>query len=255
MVPVTYRNRTATLPLLVVDKPYKSLVGMAWIQPLDINLEDARMRVKASSSHNFVSKVLPDENRTYAQVVATLQPSVVVPKQLTKLSHHRTSAVAPPPRALSLESLLQTYSIVFRAGIGHCTKATATLVLKDPNVQPTFIKARQPPLALRPAIETELDRLVQLGTLEPIDYSNWAAPIVVVPKPNSKIRMCSDFSTGLNEKLDIHRHPLPTPTELFAALNGGEQFSVIDISEAFSQCELDDASKNLCVINTHKGLF
>ena len=64
-------------------------------------------------------------------------------------------------------------------------------------------------------MNAELESLVQQGVLKKMDYSNWAAPIVVVAKENGSVRICADFKTGLNEALEMHRHPLPTPDEIF----------------------------------------
>ncbi|CAF3938147.1 unnamed protein product, partial [Rotaria sp. Silwood1] len=124
-----------------------------------------------------------------------------------------------------------------------------------PNVIPKFCKARSLPFAYREAVENDFNRLITEGVLEPITVSKWAAPIVVVPKPGGKVRICADFSTGVNQALDIDQYPLPKPNDLFVALNGGTLFSKIDFSEAYLQVELDDDSKELLVINTHKGLF
>ena len=66
---------------------------------------------------------------------------------------------------------------------------------------------------------------------------------MVVPKPGGKVRICADFSTGVNQALHIDRYPLPKPNDLFVALNGGSQFSKMDFSEAYLQVELDDESK------------
>ena len=63
-------------------------------------------------------------------------------------------------------------------------------------------------------MDTELDRLVQAGVLKKIDYSHWAPPIVIVHKKNGTVRICADFKTGLNDPLETHRHPLPTPEGL-----------------------------------------
>ena len=44
-----------------------------------------------------------------------------------------------------------------------------------------------------------VDRLVAEGTLEPDEYSDWAAPIVAVLKPDKKsVCICGDFCTKVN---------------------------------------------------------
>lgn len=59
-------------------------------------------------------------------------------------------------------------------------------------------------------VEAELERLKQEGVLTSVAYSEWATPIVTIKKPNGSIRMCADFSTGLNEALEKYEYPLPT---------------------------------------------
>ena len=88
-----------------------------------------------------------------------------------------------------------------------------------------------------------------------MDHSQWAAPIVAVRKANGSIRLCADFSTGLNDSLMLHRHPLPTMDDVFTKLNGGTVFSQIDFAEAYHQVEVTEKGKELLTINTHKGLF
>ena len=43
--------------------------------------------------------------------------------------------------------------------------------------------------------------------------------------------------------------------EVFASLAGGKRFSKLDLSHAYQQIPLDNVSKKLVAINTHKGLF
>ena len=108
---------------------------------------------------------------------------------------------------------------------------------------------------MRDSVEKELNRYVEMGVLSPVDRSTWAAPIVTAKKPNNKIRICADFSTGLNSRLVVDSYPIPRPEDLYQALQGGEKFSKLDLSDAYLQVELDEESKELLVINTHKGLF
>ena len=152
-----------------------------------------------------------------------------------------------------LPELLLHYNDIFQDGLGCCT-VKAHLYVK-PNAIPKFFKPRSLPFAYRQLVEIELTRLVNEGVLESISFSRWAAPIVVVPKPGGKIRICADLSTGVNQALDIDQYPLPKPNDLFTILNGGEKFTKIDLSDAYLQVQLDDDSKDLLVINTHKGLF
>jgi len=50
-------------------------------------------------------------------------------------------------------------------------------------------------------------------------------------------------------------YPLPKIDKLFAALSGGKSFSKLDLSHAYLQIRLDESSKELVTINTHKGLY
>ncbi|EGT46879.1 hypothetical protein CAEBREN_12555 [Caenorhabditis brenneri] len=116
-------------------------------------------------------------------------------------------------------------------------------------------KARPVPYAALPVVSAEIDRLTNTGVITPIEHAEWAAPVVAVSKKNGSIRLCGDFSTGLNDSIETNNHPLPTADEIFAKLNGGLYFTQIDLADAYLQCEVDEQAKQLLVINTHKGLF
>ncbi|KHJ76150.1 hypothetical protein OESDEN_24231, partial [Oesophagostomum dentatum] len=118
-----------------------------------------------------------------------------------------------------------------------------------------FKKKRPVPYASVPDQDKEIDRLVAEGVISAVDHSEWAAPIVVVRKKNGKIRLCADFSTGLNDALQLHQHPLTTAEEVFTKLNGGQLFTQIDFAEAYLQVEIEEESKEMLTINTHRGLF
>ncbi|KAK9510273.1 hypothetical protein O3M35_005093 [Rhynocoris fuscipes] len=164
----------------------------------------------------------------------------------------QVQAVQPPLD--DIDVLLNEFKSIFEDNGQPCSKAAATLYLK-PDVQPIFRKPRSVPYALLPKVNEEIDRLLDRGVIKPIEYSAWAAPCVIVRKPNGKIRLCADFSTGLNKALELQTFPLPTIEEIFTKLNGGETFSVLDLSDAYLSIPVEEESQKLLVINTIRGLF
>ena len=154
----------------------------------------------------------------------------------------------------SLPELVEEYSAVFYEGLGTLKGFKAKLYVNQD--APIFCKARPVPYAIRTQVETELQKLQQLGIIDPIPFSEWAAPIVPVLKADKKsIRICGDFKQTINRVSELDRYPIPKVEDLFATLSGGVLFSKIDLSQAYQQLELDEESKQYTVINTHRGLF
>ncbi|XP_062553858.1 uncharacterized protein K02A2.6-like [Armigeres subalbatus] len=153
-----------------------------------------------------------------------------------------------------IQELQHKYDAIFSDELGLCKKKKVSFTVK-PGIKPIFRLKRPVPYASASKIEVELDRLQKLGIIIPVSYSEWAAPIVAVTKPNGRVRICADYSTGLNSALEPHQHPLPLPQDIFAKLANKKVFSQIDLSDAYLQVEIDQDSRKRLTINTHKGLF
>ncbi|XP_055622989.1 uncharacterized protein K02A2.6-like [Toxorhynchites rutilus septentrionalis] len=74
-------------------------------------------------------------------------------------------------------------------------------IIIENNVSAIFHAAYSPPFQQRPAIEAELNRLCDEEILKRVSHSNWASPIVVVPKVNGKLRLCIDCKVTINPHL------------------------------------------------------
>ncbi|KAK2707033.1 hypothetical protein QYM36_014902 [Artemia franciscana] len=149
---------------------------------------------------------------------------------------------------------MNEFSELFSENLGKVKRVKAHLNLKS-DAKPKFFKARVVPLAIREKVELELNRLVKIGELEKVDYSDWASPLVPVNKPNGSVRICGDFKATVNPSLNPTEYPIPTAEEIFTNLQGGQKFSKLDLNAACLQIELDDESKELATINTPLGLY
>lgn len=153
-----------------------------------------------------------------------------------------------------VHQLQRKFPEVFLDTLGLCTKTKVKLFLK-PNQQPVYVPRRPVAQTAYEPLQDELRRLENLGIISFVEHSDWAAPIVAVRKANGSIRICGDYSTGLNNALQPNDYPLPVPDDIFASLAGMRHFSIIDLSNAYLQIEMDEDSKNLLTVNTHRGLF
>ncbi|UYV62505.1 hypothetical protein LAZ67_2000885 [Cordylochernes scorpioides] len=109
--------------------------------------------------------------------------------------------------------------------------------------------------AKRKKVENEIDGMVNEGILQPIEYANWAAPIVPVLKKDGSLRICGDFRCTANKAIELDKYPLPSIDEIFSKLSGNTVFSSLDLSRAYLQVRLSEEAKRVVNINTTKGLF
>lgn len=103
-------------------------------------------------------------------------------------------------------------------------------------------------------VEQERERLVETGTIEPVQFSEWATPIVPVPKTDGSLRICGDYKLTVNRVSKLDAYPIPKIADLYTKLAGGQTFTELDLSHAYEQMLLDEDSKKFVTINTHKGL-
>ncbi len=148
-----------------------------------------------------------------------------------------------------LDLLLKNHNALFKDDLGTIHPFKATLHVKQ-DAHPNPMR-----FALKDVVGQELDRLEERGAIKKVDFSDWAAPIVTVPKKEGRIRICGDYKVTINQALTVDQYPLPKPEELFATLANGEQFTKLDLSQAYLQLQLEESSMPYVTINTHQGLY
>ncbi|XP_034023519.1 uncharacterized protein K02A2.6-like [Thalassophryne amazonica] len=145
------------------------------------------------------------------------------------------------------------YPQVF-TGLG-CLTGEYKIKLKD-DVKPYALSLpRHVPLPLHDKVKEELQRMEKMGAIVPIEEpTDWCAGMVMAPKPNGNIRICSDM-THLNEYIYRERHILPAVDETLAKLAGATVFSKLDATAGFWQVPLHPQSVPLTTFITPFGRY
>ncbi|KAK3700097.1 hypothetical protein QZH41_015051 [Actinostola sp. cb2023] len=153
------------------------------------------------------------------------------------------SSRSPPYQVnIELNDVVNSYPQLFEEGLGTL-KGKKARIHVDPSTKPEFYRARPVPYTLREKIEQELERLQKEGTIEPVQYSEWATPIVPVVKSDGTIRLCGDYKLTVNKVSTLDAYPIPKIDDLYTKLAGGKTFTELDLSHAYEQMLLDDDSK------------
>ena len=68
--------------------------------------------------------------------------------------------------------------------------------------------------------DKELDKQVEAGILKKVERPEWASPVMIVPKPDGSVRICSDYKVSINKVVEDTPYPLPTADDIFSTLAG-----------------------------------
>ena len=153
-----------------------------------------------------------------------------------------------------LETILKQYPEVFKTGMGTLKGFKATIKVDHESV-PKYWKPRPVPYSIRNKVDQELDRLVQEEIIEPVQFLDWAAPIVPIVKPDGTICICGDYKVTLNKVSKLDKYPIPKCEDLLATIGAGQKFTKLDLRHAYLQVELEEDSKPFTTISTHRGIF
>ena len=80
-----------------------------------------------------------------------------------------------------LEIVTNKYPNVFSEKLGTI-KGVQAKINVIPNSKPKFMKARTVPFAMKTAVELKIERMENERISKSVPFSEWASPIVIVPK-------------------------------------------------------------------------
>lgn len=154
-----------------------------------------------------------------------------------------------------IEKIKTDYREIFDQNISEPIRQFEAEIQLENGAVPIVHKPYNVPLSLREKVEQELDRLCKAGIIQKVRHSKWASPIVVVPKPDGKIRMCGNYAVTVNPHIRTDHYRIPVIDELLHNVSGYRYYVVLDLKGAYMQVKLSQNSREILTITTHKGLF
>ena len=131
------------------------------------------------------------------------------------------------------------------------------ITLKEGSVPHALHVARTIPFAYREQVKSELDDMVDKNVIEKVGDvpTEWCHPMVVVQKPNGKVRITTDFGK-LNKQVDRTVHNARTAFDIVSdRSSGAKYFTTLDATKGYWQMTLDPESRHLTTFITPWGKY
>ncbi len=155
----------------------------------------------------------------------------------------------------TISELKLKYNVLFNGDLEEPINSSEVELYWKEGVQPIFHKKYAVPYCYEEKVKDSIMEAVEKGILKRVEKSDWASPIVVVPKENGQVRICIDPSRTFNKYLQYDHYPLPVIEDLFVKIGGHEFYCLLDLKGAYQQLKVSEKSSEILVITTHVGLF
>ncbi|XP_063615688.1 uncharacterized protein LOC134788803 [Penaeus indicus] len=144
-----------------------------------------------------------------------------------------------PDQIKELRNLLDKYPDVFSDNPGLTSSVTHDIKLTT--TEPVHRKPYAIPHHLIKPFEAEVQRMKELGVIEPSD-SPYCSPVVLVKKSNNTWRFCVDFR-ALNNISQFDAEPMPFMDEALGNFTSDKFFTELDLCKGYWQIPLSERSK------------
>ncbi|KAL0448681.1 UNVERIFIED_CONTAM: hypothetical protein Slati_1424500 [Sesamum latifolium] len=119
-----------------------------------------------------------------------------------------------------------------------------------PEARPIKQKKRAFETERNKIIKEQVEKLLKINYIRPVQYPEWLANVVLVPKSNGKRRMCIDF-TNLNRTCLKDSFPLP----MIDSTLGCELMSFLDAFQGYNQIRLAPEDQEKTSFVTEQGTY
>ena len=164
--------------------------------------------------------------------------------------------ISRPSGCPELEGLLKEFKDVFPEDLPAETPPEREITMRIP-IKPGSTPPHQAPYRVPPGadatIRQTLEYLEEHGLVTP-SHSEYAAPVVLAPKPDGSWRFCVDYRR-LNAISGDDKYPIPRIDDCLDRLGKAKYFSKIDLRTGYWQMQVHPEDRHKTAFRTQHGQY
>ena len=165
--------------------------------------------------------------------------------------HTATVGSLTPDQLQDLTNLKKRFNDVVSDVPGRTTLIEHSIETEDN--KPIRLPAYRLPQAMQTTLRDEIKQMLDQGIIRP-STSEWAAPIILVPKKDGSKRLCVDFRR-LNKVTKADPYPIPRVDELIDRIGHAQYITALDLTKGYWQVPVAKESQAKTAFVTPFGKY
>lgn len=159
----------------------------------------------------------------------------------------------PPEQAQQLEDAKKCFKMSDNVSLGYTDRIEHHI--DTGNNKPIKQRPYYSSVYVQQDINTEIDRILKLGIIEPAKIPGWLNPIIAVRKSNGGVRLCLD-ARKLNACTTKNAYPQQNLNRILERVKGCKYTTTIDLKDAYYQIKISKESRPCTAFSVNsKGTF
>ena len=184
-------------------------------------------------------KILHGSSEGLIPIPAGYERGDGVPKDIARLIGEIRPTGLSDKQTRRLHAVLRRYIGVFSTGPGDYGKTPLmTFQIDTGEHDPIAARYRPIPAAYEKEVRANIDEMLRNGIIEKCD-SPWNSTLVLVRKPDGRIRMCVNLKNVNSVTVNRTSFPINQQEQSFAKIGRGKYYFRLDLSQAYYSIPLD----------------
>ena len=151
-----------------------------------------------------------------------------------------------------VREMLDQYSDMWQGQLGKISVTEHRIKPKEGS-EPVYCQPYRAGPRAREAERKQVQDMLQSGVIEPAS-SEWASPVVLVPKQDGSLRFCVDYRK-LNNITVKDTYPLPRMDECLDSLGDARWFTTLDCNAGYWQLRVAEEDRDKTTFTCHCGTY